>query len=166
MDAALGRNIVRVRGSRRPNGMPQRVASSVCVPKMGRLRDRGRVGPTYDNEEFRQVSFGQIRDVAAWLNTHVYVRVGSELRQYTRGAPMGEPGSCSQANGVTLDAEQTYLEKNVKECDEARVATLGFVDDMHFRFFYDVRGRVWPRADAVRMCEEMRTLYPPPLSLE
>ena len=118
MDAALGRNIVRVRGSRRPNGMPQRVASSVCVPKIGRLRDRGRVGPTYDDEEFRQVSFGQIRDVAAWLNTHVYVRVGSELRQYTRGAPMGEPGSCSQANGVTLDAEQTYLEKNVKECDE------------------------------------------------
>ena len=167
MAAALEGNIKRVRASTRANGRPMRTASTVCTPKMGRLRGRGRVGPVYDSEEYRPVSFDDIRAVCSWVNEHVYVRVGSELRHYLRGAPMGEPGSCAQANGVALHAEQSYLAQREKEHgDGARVATLGFVDDMQFRFAYDRRGHVWSQASAVRMAAEADAVYPAPLSLE
>ena len=48
---------------------------------------------------------------------------------------MGEPGSCAQANGVCLHAEQTYhVERERAFGDSARIASSGFVDDLHTRF--------------------------------
>ena len=168
MGEALEANIVRVKQcARTKDGRPLRTARSVCVPKIGKLAGRGRIGPVYDASEFRAVSFDDIRAVCNHVNTHVYVRVGSELRHYLRGAPMGEPGSCAQANGVGLHAEQQFLaERQRCQGDGARVATLGFVDDMHFRFAFDRRGKVWSKASAVQMAVEAEGLYPAPLELE
>ena len=144
-----------------------RTANTVCTPKQGPLRGRGRIGPVYDSEDYRPVSFDDIRDVCSWVNSHVYVRVGSELRHYLRGAPMGEPGSCAQANGVALHAEQSFLDQRERKCgDGARVATLGFVDDMQFRFAYDKRGLVWSQESAEQMAAEADAVYPAPLELE
>ena len=161
-------NIERVRrSSRLSDGRPLRTARSVNTPKTGKLTGRGCIGPVYDPDEFRAVSFNDIRDVCSYVNEHVYVRVGSELRHYLRGAPMGEPGSCAQANGVALHAEQQFVAERQK-CpgDGARVATLGFVDDMHFRFAFDRKGKVWTRASAVQLAEAAETMYPAPLELE
>ena len=79
---------------------------------------------------------------------------------------MGEPG-CAQANSVCLDAEQRFhVARESAYGDSARIATLGFVDDMLFRYAYDRAGRVWTRAEAVEMLEQSRTMFPAPLSLE
>ena len=167
MAAAWKANVGRVRQSERHDGRPLRAARSVCTPKLGPLRGHGRVGPVYDSETCRAVSFDDIGAVCAYVNAHVYVRVGSELRHYTRGAPMGEPGSCAQANGVALDAEQEFKAQRERDhSDSGRICTLGFVDDMHFRFAYDVRGRAWSKASAERMAEMAETTYPAPLTLE
>ena len=167
MAEAWAANRVRVRQSVRDDGRPMRTARSVCTPKVGPLRGHGRIGPVYDKETFRAVSFDDVSAVCDWVNAHVYVRVGSELRHYTRGAPMGEPGSCAQANGVAMHAEQMFLARRERDHgDGVRICTLGFVDDMHFRFAYDVRGRIWSRESAEEMAAEAVGLYPPPLSLE
>ena len=167
MAAALEGNFKRVRNSARADGRPLRTARSVCVPKTGKLAGRGRVGPVYDAGEFRAVSFDDIRDVCSHVNTHVYVRVGCELRHYRRGAPMGEPGSCAQANGVALHAEQQFVaQRDGCQGDGARVATLGFVDDMHFRFAFDRRGKLWSKESALELAAAAETLYPAPLELE
>ena len=80
---------------------------------------------------------------------------------------MGEPGSCASANGVCVHAEQTWLTAREKQFkDSARVCTIGFVDDIHFRFAYDVKGRVWPKSEAVEMCKQIHSVYPAPLALE
>ena len=80
---------------------------------------------------------------------------------------MGEPGSCAQANGVALDAEQEFKAQRERDhSDSGRICTLGFVDDMHFRFAYDVRGRAWSKASAERMAVMAETTYPAPLTLE
>ena len=139
----------------------------MAVPKIGKLKGRSRVGPVYDKDEGRFVTFQKVKDVSNFCNTNVHVMVGSELRKYTRGAPMGEPSSCASANGVCLDAEQTYRSKREEQYgDSARISTIGFVDDIQFRFAYDVKGRVWPKAEAVEMCSQVHEVYPPPLSLE
>ena len=83
------------------------------------------------------------------------------------GTPMGEPASCGQANGVCLDAEQTFVEQRaVNVGDDARVCTVGFMDDINFRFMYDLEGRVWTKTTAEQMLRECESLYPLPLSLE
>ena len=125
------------------------------------------MGPVYDKDEARAVSFQMVKDICNHCNKNVHVRVGSELRKYFRGAPMGEPGSCASANGVCLDAEETWLAQREQQySDSARICTIGFVDDIQFRFAYDVQGRVWPKAEAVEMCQQIHSVYPPPLSLE
>ena len=167
MKAAWEACVVRVRRSVRGDGRPLRAACSVCVPKTGPLRGHGRVGPVYDKEMFRAVSFADIGDVCAHVNAHVYVRVGAELRHYTRGAPMGEPSSCAQANAVAMNAEQNYLTQRERDHEDgSRVRTLGFVDDMHFRFAYDTQGRIWTKESAQEMSRTAETLYPAPLTLE
>ena len=73
--------------------------------------------------------------MCAYINRQTYVKVGSEIRHACMGAPMGEPGSCAQANGVCLHAEQTYhVERERAFGDSARIASSGFVDDLHTRF--------------------------------
>ena len=139
----------------------------MCTPRVGKLAGRGRVGPVYDAGEFRAVSFEDIQAVCSYANAHVYVRVGSELRHYSRGAPMGEPSSCAQANGVALHAEQEFKTRRERDHkDGARIATLGFVDDMHYRFAYDKQDRVWCKAEALQMAREAENTYPAPLALE
>ena len=167
MKAAWEGCVKRVRRSVRDDGRPLRTACSVNVPKLGPLRGHGRVGPVYDSETARAVSFTDIGNVCAHVNAHVYVRVGSELRHYTRGAPMGEPSSCAQANAVAMHAEQTNLDERERDHgDGCRIRTLGFVDDMHFRFAYDTRNRAWTKASAEEMVKAAETLYPSPLTLE
>ena len=168
MKAAMDRNETRLRRSNKPHGgRPYRCATGMAVPKTGKLKGRSSVGPVYNHEEERAVSFNTVKDVSNHCNENVYVRVGSELRKYVRGAPMGEPGSCASANGVCLDAEQTWVEQREQNHkDSARVCTIGFVDDIQFRFAYDVQGRVWPKAEAVEMCKQVHGVYPPPLALE
>ena len=168
MAAAMDHNEARLRNSTKPHGgRPYRCATGMAVPKVGKLKGRSSVGPAYDPDEARFVTFQQVKDVSNFCNRNVYVRVGSELRKYTRGAPMGEPGSCASANGVCLSAEQAFRDRREQECgDSARISTIGFVDDIQFRFAYDVQGRVWPRAEAEQMCAQVHDVYPPPLSLE
>ena len=168
MAEAMEQNEKRLRSSTRPNGgRPYRCATGMAVPKTGKLKGRSSVGPVYDHDEARAVSFGQVKDVCNYCNKNVFVRVGSELRKYLRGAPMGEPGSCASANGVCVHAEQTWLTAREKQFkDSARVCTIGFVDDIHFRFAYDVKGRVWPKSEAVEMCKQIHSVYPAPLALE
>jgi hypothetical protein len=93
---------------------------------------------------------------------------------------MGEPASefcvprqiclgtqCAQANSVCLDAEQTYMTNRERvRGDSARIASVGFVDDMHFRFAYDRQDLLWTRQEAEDMLVESRTIYPAPLVLE
>ena len=68
---------------------------------------------------------------------------------------------------MCLHAEQTYhVERERVFGDSARIASSGFVDDLHTRFAYDPLGRVWPRVEAEAMTTEMSVLYPPPLALE
>ena len=167
MDAALKRNVLRLRNSTRPSGRAYRAAGTVAVPRVGKLKGRAYIGVPGDPEDFHTVSFADVQEISAYLTRNVHVRVGSELRRYLRGAPMGEPGSCAQANGVSLDGEQTYFETRKKNHGDAeRIATLGFVDDIHFRFGYDRRGRTWTKASAEKMLREVHDIYPPPLALE
>ena len=83
------------------------------------------------------------------------------------GAPMGEPASCAQALSVCLHAEQSFhTTRETAEGDSARDASLGFVDDMQFRYGYELSDRVWTRASARELLEQSRAIYPPPLELE
>ena len=168
MAAAMDANERRLRNSTKPHGgRPYRCATGMAVPKVGKLKGRSSVGPVYNAEEERAVSFQMVKDVSNYCNNNVFVRVGSELRKYVRGAPMGEPGSCSSANGVCIHGEQTWLaQRELQYGDSARVDTIGFVDDIQFRFAYDVQGRVWPKSEALEMCKQVHNVYPPPLSLE
>ena len=103
----------------------------------------------------------------AFINANTYVRVGTEMRHMQRGAPMGEPASCAQANAVCMHAEQQFHRARERECgDSARIASLAFVDDLQPRVGYDMDDRVWTRRDAEALLDDIRGMYPPPLSLE
>ena len=83
MAEAMEQNEKRLRSSTRPNGgRPYRCATGMAVPKTGKLKGRSSVGPVYDHDEARAVSFGQVKDVCNYCNKNVFVRVGSELRKY------------------------------------------------------------------------------------
>lgn len=83
------------------------------------------------------------------------------------GTPMGEPASCAQANSVCMDAEQRFMTERERVAgDSARVATVGFVDDIFPKYAYDREGRIWPRREAEELLAATRSMYPAPLSLE
>ena len=68
---------------------------------------------------------------------------------------------------MCLDAEQRFhVQRELVGGDSARIASLGFVDDLFYRYGHDPKGRVWPRAEAVKMLRESRSMYPAPLTLE
>ena len=103
----------------------------------------------------------------AFINENTYVRVGNEMRHMRRGAPMGEPASCAQANAVCMHAEQRFHRARERECgDSARIASLAFVDDLQPRVGYDMDDCVWTRQEAEALLDDIRGMYPPPLSLE
>lgn len=68
---------------------------------------------------------------------------------------------------VALHAEQKFVTQR-DECqgDGARVATLGFVDDMHFRFAFDRCGKLWTKTSAMELAVAAECIYPAPLELE
>jgi hypothetical protein len=167
MDGAMARNMARLRASTHADGRPMRVAQAITVPKMGKLSCGARVGPAYDDETMVSITLDTIQQVCAFVIRNTYVRVGDELRKMLMGTPMGEPGSCAQANGVCLDAEQSFVEsRELTVGDSERVCTVGFMDDLHFRLMYDLKGILWTKESAEAMMRECESLYPAPLSLE
>jgi hypothetical protein len=83
------------------------------------------------------------------------------------GTPMGEPASCAQANAVCQDAEQIAHIQRESACgDSERIANLGFVDDMLYKFAYDRADRGWTRQQANELLEAATSMFPAPLSLE
>ena len=74
---------------------------------------------------------------------------------------------CAQALSVCVQAEQLFHTQRESEVgDSARIASLGFVDDLQFKYAYELSDRGWTRAAARAMLEQSRTLFPPPLTLE
>ena len=102
-----------------------------------------------------------------YITLNTYVRIGPELRHMLVGTPMGEPASCAQANAVCQDAEQIAHIQRESACgDSERIANLGFVDDMLYKFAYDRADRGWTRQQANELLEAATSMFPAPLSLE
>jgi hypothetical protein len=112
--------------------------------------------------------------VCEYITLNTYVRIGPELRHMLVGTPMGEPGqclctlaTCAQANAVCQDAEQIAHIQRESACgDSERIANLGFVDDMLYKFAYDRADRGWTRQQANELLEAATSMFPAPLSLE
>ena len=91
------------------------------------------------------------------------LRWGSQLRSECTS----ECTDCAQANAVCMHAEQRFHRARERECgDSARIASLAFVDDLQPRVGYDMDDRVWTRQEAEALLDDIRGMYPPPLSLE
>ena len=79
----------------------------------------------------------------------------------------GSSWGCAQANSVCMDAEQRFhVERERSHGDSARIATLGFVDDLFFAYAYDRAGRVWTKAEAQALLASSNSMFPAPLELE
>ena len=64
----MEQNEQRLRNSTRPNGgRPYRCATGMAVPKTGKLKGRSSVGPVYDPDEARAVSFAQVMEVCNYV---------------------------------------------------------------------------------------------------
>ncbi len=68
---------------------------------------------------------------------------------------------------MCLHAEQLFHVAREREAgDSARIGSLGFVDDLQYKYGYDLQDRAWTKQEALDLLESSRTMYPPPLELE
>ena len=143
---------------------PMRVARSVIVPKYGRGIKRCRVGPVYNDDEDVSIPLQQILDIGAWTSRRSIIKVGSEIRHYRLGTPMGHQESCAKAGGVCLDSEIRTDEARERSHDDSeRNLTCAFVDDAHIRVAYsESRALGWTRESAREYARQL-LVYPKPL---
>ena len=148
-------------------GRPLRARKYICMPRQGRRVQGARVGKAYD-PEFVTVSIQDILDICVYSNTRSIMYVGTELRQYFQGIPMGEQGSCAKANGVALDAElRCDAQREATHGDSERNLSLDYVDDAHNNVVYSETGAMgWTRDSALEYCADIRGCYPHPLFME
>jgi len=142
MDASVVANLQRVRQQVVANRRyPIRNLDRVCVRKGGRAKDcvLGRVAS--ENEDFMVVMFDTLREVCVYSNAHTYLMVGTQLRRQRTGSPMGEQISPAKTAGVCLNHEATVMEtRETRRGDSVRNLSIGFVDDIHLRVAYSLRG--------------------------
>ena len=109
-------------------------------------------------------------NVYAFANENSYMFVGTQLRKYRVGIPMGDPLSCAKANGTCLHAEMTCDNNREKRVgDSERNLTLCFMDDLFIKVAYDAEehdGEQWTEASAEDFKEELKKCYPKRLVLE
>ena len=167
-DSSLRRNVDRYRASGSDiGGHNMRSREYICMPKRGAKIANCRPGQSYDDDHVT-VSLQDIVDVAEYSNSRSIMFVGTELRQYTQGIPMGEQGSCAKANGVALDAElRCDAEREETHGDSERNLSLQYVDDGYNKIVYSEEGCMgWTRESAVEYATQVRECYPHPLFME
>ena len=162
---STSRNMQRFCASPRPGSHNHglRMPNCVSVPrKQGRLSDC-RVGKSYDPDH-ATITVDDVMEVCKYTNDNTYVFVGTELRHYHLGTPMGAPGSCAKANGVGLDAEIRM--DQVTQHDPDRNLSISYVDDKHARVAWSTDTSLgWSLESAQAYCTELLQ-YPKPLVME
>lgn len=146
---------------------PARCVDRVSVSRTQAGCKACRLGPAYNPDEFVEVPFGVITELGAYTSRRSIMRVGSEVRHYKIGTPMGHQMSCAKANTVCLDAELTHDEERERIYgDSERNLSLSFVDDSHLKVAYHKGGEGgWTRESASEYADQILT-YPAPLEME
>jgi hypothetical protein len=168
-DTCLIRNARRYRESTQDiGGHNLRCRERICMPRKNTKLQDCRPGSSYDEEEFVTITVQDIVDICVYSNSRSIMFVGTELRQYFQGIPMGEQGSCAKANGVALDAElQCDVDRARTHGDSERNLSLQYVDDAHNRVAWSDNPELgWSRESAVAYAASIRECYPAPLFME
>ena len=167
MDAAMRRNLTeRLPYAVEPaRGRPYRAVRAISVPRHTSGVRGCRLGPSYDEDEFVTIPISTLLELGAYTSRRSIIQIGSELRHYRLGTPMGHQESCAKANGVALDAELRFAESRD---DSARDLSASFVDDMFVRVAYakDDPSHPWTRASALEYARGLTSCFPEPLRME
>ena len=107
---------------------------SVVLPRGKCSLRECRFGQLYEGEKLVQVDFNDIRDVSRWANEMSYMFVGTQLRRYVLGVPMGAPMACFQALATTKRCEDVCNEKME---DSERNVSVCVMDDLFLQILYD-----------------------------
>jgi len=168
MDAAMERNLLHrlPRASEAGRRYPLRVVDAITVPREGSGIRGCRLGASYDSEAFVTIPISDILEVGKFTSRRSIVQIGTELRHYSLGTPMGHQESCAKAGSVCLDAELRY--DAARGADAARNLSSSYVDDMHVRVLYSTAqtGHSWTRESAEEYARGLTTCFPEPLYME
>ena len=167
IEDAFTRNAARYRASATTDTRyALRTPDAICVPRSGATMASCRAGRATD-EDHVTVLISDIADINAYSNSRSIMHVGTEMRRYFKGTPMGEQSSCAKANGVGLDAELTFDEqRQASHGDAARNMSLAYVDDAHVRIAYYEDGRAgWSEESARDYARGLMGCYPSPLRM-
>ena len=144
-----------------------RTPREVSVPRRGAKMATCRQGPAM-SEDFVTITVDDILAVSTYAVQHSIVMVGTDVRHYHKGIPMGHQLSCALANGTAASAE-THNDVRMAEAgfDPDRNLSLQYVDDANIRVAYSPSGeRGWTRDSAVTMADMIQSCYPDPLVME
>ena len=143
-----------------------RARPAICVPRKGAKMATCHVGYAQD-EEHCTVFLSDIIEVTEFANSRSIMRVGKELRKYTKGTPMGMQASCASANGVGLDAEFTAdAQREASHGDSVRNLSLSYVDDCRVGIAWSESGaHGWTLESAREYARTIMDCYPAPLRM-
>ena len=168
-------------GNTNPNGgvrSSTRTRTGVVLPRRKCKQTECWFGKkVFDDSDHVEITFEDIIDVNTFAEEHSYMFVGTQLRKYKLGVPMGDPLSCAAALSCTLAAEMSADSTRQTRCGDAdRNLSLCFMDDLFFKVAYESakacaeqtrQGRdAWTKASARQYIAELMSCYPKPLELE